>query len=369
MTQNYLITLLKLIKDTKCPNFFRVYLIYFFLIFLTSCMPSYKSHIKQYQHNFNGHYAAPDYSDINFWAAHPNKQDPSDSIPKPLQNELRDTLADVFFIHPTTYLTNKKNPPSLNPSISDAALNAKTDYSSILYQASVFNGSCKVYAPRYRQAHISAFFIPDTVAARHAFELAYQDVRSAFQYYLDHDHHGKPIIIASHSQGTLHAARLLKEFFEEKPLHKYLVVAYLWGMPIPPNYFNSITLCSDSTQYGCFAGWRLFKKGYVPDMIKNETFISLSVNPISWKPDSIYIDRSLQRGAVLFNFNKVYYKTQGAGIHKGVVWVDRPKFPFSFLYPQKNYHAGDINLFYLDIRKNIQQRIHYYLLQQPSSIH
>jgi hypothetical protein len=250
----------------------------------------------------------------------------------------------------------------MNPLISDADLNAKTDYSSILYQASVFNGSCLVYAPRYRQAHISAFYTKDTLASQAAFELAYRDIKSAFEYYLQHHNNNRPIIIASHSQGTLLAGRLLKEYFENKPLSNQLVVAYLWGMPIPPNYFNQLPLCTDSTKTNCFVGWRLFKMGYIPSFIKKEKYVSLAVNPLSWKSDSTYVGRSNHKGAVLFNFNKVYAHTQGARIHKGIVWIDRPKFPFSFLYRKKNYHAGDINLFYLDIRKNVQERIDHFFM-------
>jgi hypothetical protein len=156
----------------------------------------------------------------------------------------------------------------------------------------------------------------------------------------------------------------LKDFFEDKPLYAQLVVAYLWGMPLPPHYFATIPLCNDSTQNGCFAGWRLFRKGYLPKWIKKEKFNSLVVNPISWKADSVYISRYKHKGAVLFHFNKIYKKTQGAKIHRGVAWIDRPKFPFSFLYTRKNYHPGDINLFYLDIRENIKQRINHYLTDQ-----
>jgi hypothetical protein len=361
MLQKYRISGVLVSKDMKHIVSLSAHILIFIPLFLTSCMPSYQSHLHTYKKNFStSHSESPNYEDLMYWAAHPDKPDPSDSVPRPLQNELRDTLADVFFIHPTTFLKNKRKPVSMNPSMLDAELNAKTDYSSILYQASVFNGSCKIYAPRYRQAHISAFFTKDTNAAQQAFELAYRDIRSAFEYYLTHYHHGRPIIIASHSQGTLHAARLLKEFFEEKPLSNYLVVAYLWGMPIPPHYFSALSLCRDSAQTGCFAGWRLYKQGYIPSIVRREKYISLSVNPISWKPDSIYVKRSSHLGAVLFNFNKVYSKTQGARIHKGVVWIDKPKFPFSFLYTQRNYHAGDINLFYIDIRKNINQRIRQY---------
>jgi hypothetical protein len=222
-----------------------------------------------------------------------------------------------------------------------------------------------VYAPRYRQAHIYAFYTHDTLLAQQAFEVAYKDIKEAFEYYLAHHHNGKPIIIASHSQGTLHAGRLLKEYFENKALSRQLVVAYLWGMPIPPHYFSTLSLCNDAAQNGCFVGWRLFKKGYFPAFIQKEKFISLTVNPISWKADSIYMQRQQHLGAVLFNFKSVYTQTHGAKIHKGVVWIDRPRFPFSFLYTKRNYHAGDINLFYMDIRKNIKDRIQHYLTTQP----
>ncbi len=41
-----------------------------------------------------------------------------------------------------------------------------------------------------------------------AFDLAYEDLKTAFENYLKHYNKGRPIIIASHSQGSLHALRL-----------------------------------------------------------------------------------------------------------------------------------------------------------------
>src|SRR5258706_533076 len=85
----------------------------------------------------------------------------------------------------------------------------------------------------YWQAHLRAYYTTDTARALAAFELAYQDIKTAFQYYLDHYNNGRPIIIASHSQGSSHAQRLLKEFFENGPLKNRLVAAYVIGMYIP----------------------------------------------------------------------------------------------------------------------------------------
>ena len=60
----------------------------------------------------------------------------------------------------------------------------------------------------------------------------------------------RPIIIASHSQGTTHAARLLKEFFDGKDLQYDLVAAYLVGMPVPKDYFKNIKVCETPTEIG-----------------------------------------------------------------------------------------------------------------------
>jgi hypothetical protein len=85
------------------------------------------------------------------------------------------------------------------------------------------------------------------------------------------------------------------------------------------------------------------------------------VNPIIWRSTNEIASRKLQQGAVLYNFNKIYTHTQGAQAEGNALWVPHPKFPGSFLYRDKNYHSGDINLFYIDIRKDISRRIEYYL--------
>ena len=349
-------------KDQKTKSFEPIcirYLSISFLILLlfSSCADKYLSYKNLYQ--FKSIDKKPDYSNLNYWAAHPLKWDPSDSIPKPLRKEKRDTLVDVFFLHPTIYTMELKD-SSLNADINDAYLNAKTDYSSILYQASVFNQHARIYAPRFREAHISAYFTNDTLASINAFATAYADIKAAFEYYLKNYNHGRPIIIASHSQGSTHALHLLKDFFENKPLQKQLVAAYIVGMTIPKNSFSSLKMCEDSLQTGCVCGWRTFREGYKAPYIEAEKDFSLVTNPITWKTDSEYAHKKMNSGSVLLKFNKVYKRTTDAQIYEGVLWVKRPKFPWSFLYSTKNYHVGDINLYYMNIRKNVGQRINSY---------
>jgi Protein of unknown function (DUF3089) len=325
-----------------------------------ACRPSYLSQLSGSTKVFTIADSIPDYSDLRFWAAHPNKKDPSDSVPQPLHNQPKDSSVDVFFIHPTT-LTSKKTAGKIwNASFTNDTLNVKTDYTSILYQASIFNASCRVFAPRYRQAHIYSFYSIEQPQSKAALELAYDDVKKAFQYYLAHHHNDRPIIIASHSQGTYHAGRLLKEFFENKELSDKLVCAYIIGLGVPLNYFTVLEPCNSPDQTKCFVTWRTFREGYLPSYVKNEDTETWCVNPLSWSLSDSAVSRTENIGAVLFKFNKPYKRTNGAKIHKGVLWTNRPRFIYGLFLRTKNYHAGDLNLFYYSIRKNVKDRIESY---------
>lgn len=335
--------------------FMRLLILIFLLSTFFSCAKKYHSYIEDYQ--LSKQTNIPNYRNIDYWAAHPWKKDLSDSIPQPLIVQKRDSLADVFFIHPTTY-TNRKI--GWNADINDAELNAKTDYTSILYQSSVFNQHCRVFAPRYRQAHFSAFFISNE-ESKTIFDTAYADIKRAFQFYLERYNNNRPIIIAGHSQGGLMAERLLKEFFDGKPLQKKLIVAYIIGWPIPQNIFEKIPVCIDSLQTNCFAGWRTFKKNYIPNYIEKEKTVSYVTNPLSWTTTNEYVSAEKNKGSVLRDFSKIFTQTTDAQIHKGVLWSNRPKFPGSVFYRSKNYHIADINLFYMNLRENTEQRIYAYL--------
>jgi hypothetical protein len=333
-------------------RFFAFFLV--FVSFLAACSDKYRPFRSKYQ--FTSPDGKPDYSDLNYWAAHPSKWDPSDSVPQPLRNEIQDSTADVFFLHPTTY-TRKKKMKGQNAAIDDAYINAKTDYSSLLYQASVFNNQCRVFAPRYRQAHIKTFFEKDKQKKDAAFDLAYQDLKNAFEYYLKTWNQGRPLIIAGHSQGSLLAERLLKEYIEGKPLKNKLVAAYIIGWPVPKDFFTSLKMCEDSLQTGCICSWRTLYRGFVPFYLQNENGNSFVTNPLTWTTDGEYASRKLNKGSVLTKFNTVYTHSTDAQTSNGLLYVRKPKFPWSFLYFTRNYHIADINLYYLNIRENVKRRI------------
>jgi hypothetical protein len=303
----------------------------------------------------------PDYSNEASWAALPWKKDMADSVPDlSVKNQQTEALADVFFIHPTLFLEPTDDKVyKWNADISDSVINGKVDLGSILNQASVFNGSCRVFAPRYRQAHISSFFTEDRKSGEAALSLAYSDVKNAFLYYLEHHNQGKPFIIAGHSQGTRHAGFLIRELIENTPLQNKLIAAYIIGMPVPKNFFQHVPVCSDSGQTGCFVTWATYREGFFPSNYQSFKGGNC-VNPLTWTIDSAKVNRRYNLGGITWKFNQVVKHINGARIKDGILWVDKPHVPGRIFIRLKNYHVADYNLFWFNIRENVRQRVHNY---------
>ena len=304
--------------------------------------------------------ATTDYSRMSNWAAHPDIADKADKVPEGLSkvNEA-DLAVDVFFLHPTTY-TKKSINDSWNAPTTDPKLNERTDNTTIQYQGSIFNQAGKMYAPRYRQAHISTYFTEDSEKAKKVFDIAYSDVKESFDYYIKNYNQGRPFIIAAHSQGTTHGARLIKEVIDGSQLENQLVAAYLIGMPVPMDVFKSIQPCTSSTDTGCFVSWRTYKSGHNPEETVRGDNITVH-NPLTWAMDNTYADKSLNKGAIIRNFNKLVNNATDAKVENGILWAAKPKFALSFLFTSKNYHIADLNFYYMNVRENAVERVDAFL--------
>jgi len=302
----------------------------------------------------------PDYSKSDSWAALPFRADEADALPDPsLTDRQASAEVDVFFIHPTTFAGGAESEQNWNADICDAVLNEKTDLGSIRHQASIFNGCGKVYAPRYRQAHLHSYFSNDTSSAEAALAIAYSDVESSFQYYLDNWNKGRPFIIAGHSQGMTHAGPLIKKFIDGTDLQEQLVAAYLVGLPGRADYFDNIRPCENADETGCWMSWRTYAEGFLPAYHEEEENI-LCTNPLTWTRDTTEAPYEANSGTVLHDFS-IYTALFDAKIHEGVLWVGSPNTFGGFLFEMENYHIADLNIFWKNIRDNSILRSNNYL--------
>ena len=292
---------------------------------------------------------APNYANEKSWAVLPTK------YPATLQEyapiNVQDLKADVFYVYPTLLLG--KNDLRWNASIDDKIQNDKVVHTAVKNQASPFATSGRIYVPFYRQAHIKSYSLYDK-GGKQAFEIAYADVKKAFEFYLKNYNKGRPIIIVSHSQGTNHTIQLLKDFFDGQVLQKRLIAAYIPGMGVKPNEFKTIQEMTKPNETGGFVSWNTRKKGTYP---KNKTVYdgAVTTNPITW--DTSKTTTLNQHKGFLYSNGKLYSKALKIEITNGMVWSTNPKFPMRFFMSfMKNYHVGDINLFWQDIKENVELR-------------
>jgi hypothetical protein len=299
---------------------------------------------------------APDYADQANWSALPFRTDAADHVPKG-EVWVSDSLkgVDVFYVYPTLYSRG----PLWNADVRWKKLNRKIDNWPVRMQASVFNASCRVFAPRYRQAVVGVFYSPSSDGDL-ALDLAYQDVRRAFLYYLEHHNQGRPFIIAGHSQGTAHTRRLLAEFIDTTALRHRMVAAYVIGLRVSADMYKVLGPCPDATATGCYVTWMSYREGHIP---MGQFHVGAeSINPITWRPDTTVALQGPGIGTVVMSLDRVMpgvttartVQTSGGRL----LWV-RTRAPW--FRGWKNLHVADYGLFYMDIRANVKARVERFL--------
>jgi hypothetical protein len=309
----------------------------------------------------------PNYDNNENWAALPDRTgEAADRTPgEGLTDKQATAPADVFYVHPTIYFKTTDASKYWNASLTDAKLNESVDESTMRNQASIFNAAGRVFAPRYRQANIRVFYPEGRAVSERALDTAYTDVLAAFDYYLENWNDGRPIVIASHSQGTTHAKRLLRDRFDRKALRKQLVVAYLVGISVSADAYATIPVCESAEQTGCFVSWRTYRTDFEAKPSFRDTVPNIAVvNPISWTTDEERAPASLNKGGVLYNYKKgpmpelVWAERRGDGL-----FTNKPSFFGDIFFTRKNYHIGDYNLFWMNIRENAEARVDAFMEQ------
>ncbi|MCP5432813.1 MAG: DUF3089 domain-containing protein [Alphaproteobacteria bacterium] len=329
---------------------------------------------------------APDYASSEAWAALPYRADAADTAPAgfaPIPDDA--APADVFFVHPTTYF-GKQN---WNQPLDDAAVNQATDERSIRNQASVFNGCCRIYAPRYRQATFYVF-IGQGDAELEGIRRAYVDVKEAFRHYLETWNDGRPFLIASHSQGSRYALWLIQDMVQGTPLEKQFVNAYVVGYAIPSEWFSreltDIGPCERPDQTGCVASWSTYAEGadtsrsrvsirhrYGDAFESNEGKALDCTNPLTWDARSPSAGAGANIGAWIYPTTGSQSPAPipgltGARCEDGALYITPPDLVAynAAVLPGKNYHNYDYQLFYMNIRENAALRVKAFLEQIPS---
>jgi hypothetical protein len=323
--------------------------VYVLLWFVTGCKISYNT----YDFDKSPEIVKPDYSDKDSWAVLPENIPDEISIFNIDENKKE---ADVFFIYPT--LIDSKNQREWNSDIWNEDIRNDVINRPVKYQASAWLDAGNLYVPYYRQAHIRVFNDKFRVDGDKALNLAYNDIKEAFTYYLENFNNDKPFIIASHSQGTVHAKRLIAEFIDGKELQKKLIAAYLVGIKVFEDEFKNIKPMNSANETGGFVTWNTFKFNKYPRKDNYENWFKggVTTNPITWD-DSKETKKDLHKG-LLYRDLKIFSQNIDIKLIDGIVWSTVPNVPGKILLQTvRSYHFADINLFWVDIRENAKLRV------------
>lgn len=311
---------------------------------------------------------APDYARGESWSALPDRNDLADLVREGLTPiDQRAAPVDVFYVHPTSFLGGQWNAVVPDPSVDKG-----TDELSTRIQATAFNQCCAVYAPRYRQTNGMPFTDPSPDGDR-AVDLAYSDVRRAFDAFNARRGAGRPFVLVSHSQGSVLSERLLYEAISRTPLRERLVAAYIIGGRMTEEGLRvgapDIPVCASATQTRCVVAYNTRTINYRPsrwELRLRENSLRVCVNPLHWRTDGTPARREENLGAVFLETDRTLKRGfVDAQCIDGILRVrTAPNVPRSAasailddLMGEGNLHPMEFQLFHENLRVNVGQRV------------
>lgn len=298
--------------------------------------------------------AAPDYSSRQSWA---------------YWQEGSGAVADCFLLAPTVYLGGEAQynlPFGQEQTAFVGALNM---------ERGIYDTSCTMYAPYYRQASLAAYKLQAQEAAQY-FALAYVDVRRAFKYYLQHSSAERPLVLAGFSQGADMCLRLLQEFGAEPALQQRLVACYAIGWRITAaelQQYPWLRMAEGAEDVGVIISFNTEAPDVTTSIIVPRA--TKGVNPLNWRTDSAYADKSLNLGACFTNYSGSIVREQagltGAYLDpvRGTLKVDAAitdaDYPYLLdIFAPGIFHIYDYQFFYRNLQQNVQLRVQRFLQQQ-----
>jgi len=217
-----------------------------------------------------------DYSDPKTWLCRPGGKDAcaideTTTVVAADGKLTRETWAadpkaaiDCFYVYPT--ISTDPTPNSdMNPD--PAELNV------IKQQFARFASKCQPYAPMYRQVTLAGLrrMLAPGAAITLDQGLQYDDVKDAWNYYLQHDNKGRGVVLVAHSQGSFILNRLIREEIDGKPIQSRMLSAILLGTTIAVpkgkdvgGSFQHVPLCKSASQLGCVITYASFRSTVAP---------------------------------------------------------------------------------------------------------
>jgi hypothetical protein len=170
---------------------------------------------------------------------------------------------DCFYVYPTVSRDETPN--------SDTTPGPE-EFEVARQQLARFGSICRLYAPMYRQVTLPA--LRQLLAGEEPAtdrEMAYADVKAAWEHYLAADNGGRGVVLIGHSQGAGLLTRLIAAEIDGKPVQDRLVSALLIGTNLAVaephergGSFREIGLCGSAADTRCAISYVSFRASAPP---------------------------------------------------------------------------------------------------------
>lgn len=282
--------------------------------------------------------------------------------------------ADVFFVCPTVYFGDED---SFNMSLEDTE--TKENFlGATNMEKGIYDEDCRFFAPYYQQAGLNVYELPAEEQETY-FSYAYEDVKDAFTYYLEHYNNGQPIILAGFSQGADMCIRLLKDCFAQEEVNDLLVACYAIGWRITEEElaeYPHLRFAAGEDDTGVIISFNSEAENITDSLTIPSGTRTLAINPLNWKTDSTPASKEENLGACFTNYGGEIVteipQLTGAYIdpERGALKVpdvtpeEYP--PVLSIFSDGIYHLYDYQFFYRNLQENVSTRLDAYLAQQAA---
>ena len=284
---------------------------------------------------------------------------------------------DAFYIYSTVYVESSFEKGAPNYATLDTPEMITGALGEYLTNASVFEESCNVFVPWYRQAGMRyAMEVSKQTGSNEAAlsGVSYTDIKASLDYYFEKCNNGRPFIIAGHSQGSAMVKYVLKNYFKEHPdYYKRMVAAYAIGNSVTKDDLAvnpHLKFATGESDTGVIISWNTEGPKNVEENAKSLAVLpgGISINPLNWKLDETYAPASLNLGSLKFNEGKCEYEIVDLGVDaqvnlaRGVIVTNTtaPVTPMPEFFGPASFHEDDYPFFYNNIKDNVAKRISSY---------
>ncbi len=286
-----------------------------------------------------------------------------------LETDTSDKEADVFFICPTVYGGDSEN---YNMALDDEE-SRQSFLGATNMEKGIYDTDCRFFAPYYRQVGLSVYQM-DVQDREQYLEIAYEDVKQAFEYYMENYNDGRPIVLAGFSQGADMCIRLLKDCFADEEVKDLLVACYAIGWSISEEELQEnehLKFAQGETDVGVIVSFNSEAEDVSDSLLIPAGTKTLAINPLNWRTDGTPADKSLNKGACFTdydgNITSEIPQLTGAYIDdvRGALKVtdvtSEEYPPVLSIFESGVYHLYDYQFFYRNLQENVSARIANYL--------